>query len=184
MIDLINEYKRLKEKNYKSRFGDISVFVSFFSIVMLVTIFGYFCNIFKPNFFIFILGMFSILFMAAGIGFFSFLLSNRLEFIKFKLSEKVYKGELSDIFNLNDKETKIILSRDNKTLEDDLFLNKGIKAELIFALLNEIYSLKKLEKDQIDVEISEKNNTEEKEALISAGTKIGRMIEELRSMKN
>lgn len=112
------------------------------------------------------------------------MLSNRLEFIKFKLSEKVYKGELSDIFNLNDKETKIILSRDNKTLEDDLFLNKGIKAELIFALLNEIYSLKKLEKDQIDVEISEKNNTEEKEALISAGTKIGRMIEELRSMKN
>lgn len=184
MIDLINEYKRLKEKNYKSRFGDISVFVSFFSIVMLVTIFGYLCNIFKPNFFIFILIMFSILFMAAGIGFFSSLLSNRIEFIKFKLSEKVYKGELSDIFNLNDKETKIILSEHNKTLEDDLFLNKGIKAELIFALLNEIYSLKKLEKDRRDVEILEKNNTEEKEALISAGTKIGRMIEEIRSIKN
>jgi len=89
-----------------------------------------------------------------------------------KISKGVYKGFLSDIFDLDCELTKGIINPEKEELAKLIFDKKGIPGDIIVNLLYRINS----EKQKED---KEQKNKEEREALISAGTPVGSILKEL-----
>jgi hypothetical protein len=89
-----------------------------------------------------------------------------------KISKGVYKGFLSEIFDLDCEITKGIIKPEKEELTKLIFDKKGIPGDVIVNLLYRINS----EKQKQDKEQKDK---EEREALISAGTPIGSILKEV-----
>lgn len=184
MIKLINQYKKLKVQGYKPKFEN---FIGYFFGLSFFGLFGLslsICSILKVSGFVMlVMSALSIVLSIVSTLLFE-LLSDKYELIEFRLLGKIYKGKLSDIFDLEDNETTFILNNSKEAIEDNLLEHKGIPIDFVLSLINQIYGLKQKNQETLDYENAKINKQEEKEALIKAGTKIGSIIQELRTLKS
>lgn len=179
MIELIKQYKELNENGYEPKLAKKAIHVTIVTLVLSILSFIYYMN---PAF-SFLMTMFGFcvafsLPVALGIIWEIYFDDKRV--IQFKLKNKVYKGLLSDIFDLEDQETKNEFKLEKEMLERELLVKNGIPCIYILKMIDNI----QLEKDNKKMEHEKlelcKNSEEEKEALIKAGTKIGAVFEEIK----
>ena len=179
-IDLIQKYKKLTESGYLPKFKfESSIILTIGAWMLLIpTVFSmikYFNNFLE----FLICFIFAIIFPVI-FGVLCEIYFDNKKIIQFKLRHKVYKGLLSDIFDLEDQETKDEFKLEKEMLERELFVKNGIPCIYILKMIDNI----QLEKDNKKMEHEKlalyKNSQEEKEALIKAGTKIGAVFEEIK----
>lgn len=189
MINDIQEYKKLKLENNKSSLQWLPLYLTIVALYIFLSA----VTLIKP-FFLELSEFFRIIVcgIIAMISLFSFAyilrkleyIFNKKAYIKQKNINKIYKGSLSEIFNFEDIETQEILKLYRLEIENDILINNGLSVKLILSLIDKIYLNKNLNEQELKKIENLKIKEEEKNALISANTRSGNMIKELRTIKS
>lgn len=104
----------------------------------------------------------------------------RIEMIK-NARNKVFIGDLEDIFDFSDKTTLTVFKIHKKYIEDSLFRDKGLHIPIIFTLLDFIRERKMKNKTIEDKTIARALKAEEsKSILMENNTSVGKMLTQIR----
>lgn len=104
----------------------------------------------------------------------------RIDMIK-NARNKVFIGDLEDIFDFSDKETLTVFRIHKKYIEDSLFRDKGLHIPIIFTIFDFIRERKIKNKTIEDEIISRALKAEEsKSILMENNTSVGKMLTQIR----
>lgn len=182
MRNLVKQYKKLCDNGYDSSFLYWAPIFIVFTIIMISTAVVVVVNsvFFEKS----VTTIFATLVCAsatfAGL-LYSTLTYGRKMFCKktniYYKMDKIFKGSLSELFDINDESVKFVLKNFKNQIETGIYKNNGLHRDLLTSLINQI-SIRETEQRIIEKE------KEEKEALINGNTKTGRMLEELRTINS
>lgn len=182
MKSLVRQYKKLCDENYKSNFLNWAPIILIFTIAVILFILvvilnsGFFEKTVTAGF----LSAFCTFAIIATLLYGTMIHGPKIFCKKTKIyykMDKIFKGSLSELFDINDSSVKFVLKKFEHHIENKIYKNNGLDRDLLTSL---IYQISIHETEQRNIE----KEKEEKEVLINGNTKTGRMLEELRTINS